>query len=152
MKIRITVLLTAAALTSSLPGCTNYPYYGDARAQDRNYDPYYDDTRMHDRDYDARIVFSEYDRRVIHDYYRNNYRNLPPGLAKKGKVPPGHAYKMRRHQGIPHDVTWQYLPSDVERRLSRLPDGYVRAVIGYDVGILHTRTRVVLDVIEDLHN
>jgi len=45
-------------------------------------------------------------------------------------------------------VTWQYLPSDVERRLSRLPDDYVHVVIGTDVGIMHARTRVVLDVIE----
>lgn len=152
MKIRMTVLLTVATLAGGLLGCTPYPYYGDTRARDYDYDPYYDEARMRDRDYDARVVFSEYDRRVIRDYYRNYYRNLPPGLAKKGKVPPGHAYKMRRHQGIPHDVTWQYLPSDVERRLSRLPDGYVRAVIGYDVGILNTRTRIVLDVIEDLHD
>ena len=150
MKIRMTVLLTVAALAGGLSGCTNSPYYGNAGARD--YDPYYGDARVHDRDYDTRVVFSEHDRRVIRDYYHNYYRDLPPGLAKKGKVPPGHAYKMRRHQSIPHDMTWQYLPSDVERRLSRLPEGYVRAVIGADVGILHTRTRVVLDVIEDLHN
>ncbi len=138
MKIRMTVLLTVAALAGGLPGCTNYPYYDDARARDRDYEP--------------RIVFSDHDRMIIRDYYRNYYRGLPPGLAKKGKVPPGHAFKMQRHQGIPHDITWQYLPADVERRLSRLPDGYVRAVIGYDVGILNTHTRVVLDVVENPHD
>jgi hypothetical protein len=59
---------------------------------------------------------------------------------------------MQRHQGLPPGVAWEYLPADVERRLSRLPDGYVRIVIGTDVAILHTRTRVVLDVVEDLRD
>ena len=73
------------------------------------------------------------------------------GLVKCG-LPPGHAYKMRRHRGIPNEVRWQSLPPDLKRRLSRLPDGYAHIVIGADVGILHGRTRVVLDVIEDLHD
>ena len=57
---------------------------------------------------------------------------------------------MRRDYGVPHDVTWEYLPPDVERRLSHLPDGYARIVIGADVGIMNTRTRVVVDLLEDL--
>jgi hypothetical protein len=89
---------------------------------------------------------------IIRDYYRSYYRNLPPGLAKKGKIPPGHARQLRRHQGIPPGVTWEHLPADVERRLTRLPDGYVRVVVGTDVAILHTRTRVVLDLIGNLHD
>lgn len=135
MKTRLSAFLFVAAL-AGLAGCETYPYYGDVR--------------VHDRDYDVRVVFSDSDRAIIRDYYQSYYRGLPPGLAKKGKVPPGHAYRMQRHQGIPPGVTWEYLPADVERRLSRLPDGYARVVIGADVAILHTRTRVVLDVIENL--
>ena len=137
MQTRLIALLAIAAL-AGLAGCETHPYYGDVR--------------VHDRDYDVRVVFSDHDRTIIRDYYRSDYRGLPPGLAKQGKIPPGHAYKLQRHQGIPPGVTWEYLPADVERRLSRLPDGYVRIVIGNDVAILHTRTRVVLDVIEALHD
>jgi hypothetical protein len=135
MKIRLSALLTVAALTG-LAGCETYPSYGAVS--------------VHDRDYDVRVVFNDQDRTIIRDYYRSSYRGLPPGLAKKGKIPPGHAFKLLRHQAIPPGVTWETLPADVERRLSRLPDGYVRVVIGTDVAILHTRTRVVLDVIEAL--
>jgi hypothetical protein len=131
MKTRPHAFLMLAAL-AGLAGCETYPFYGDVH--------------VHDRNYDVRVVFSEHDRTIIQDYYHN----LPPGLAKKGKVPPGHAHKLRRHQGVPPDVTWTYLPADVERRLSPLPDGYVRVVIGADVAILQVRTRVVLDVIENL--
>ena len=138
MKTRMTVLLAAATLAGGLAGCQPHPYYGDVQ--------------VHDRDYDVRVAFTDRDRVVIRDYYRDYYRSLPPGLAKKGKIPPGHAYKMQRNQGVPPDVAWQYLPSDVERRLSHLPDGYARIVIGADVAIMNTRTRVVVDLLEDLHD
>lgn len=138
MKIRMIALLVAAALAGGLAGCHPYPYYGDVRAQDR--------------DYDVRVAFSDRDRVIIRDYYRDYYRSLPPGLAKKGKIPPGHAYRMRRNYGVPPDAAWEHLPPDVERRLSRLPDGYARIVIGTDVGIMNTRTRVVVDVLEGLHD
>jgi hypothetical protein len=59
---------------------------------------------VHDRDYDVRVAFSDADRRIFRDYYREDYRWLPSGLAKKGKIPPGHAYKLQRHQGVPPDM------------------------------------------------
>lgn len=133
-KTRISVLLAAAALASALAGCYAQPYRGDVQ--------------VHDRDYYVRAAFTDHDRVVIRDYYRR----LPPGLAKKGKVPPGHAYRLRRNDGIPPGVTWEYLPPDVEGRLSRLPDGYARIVIGADVAIMNTRTRVVVDLLEDIHD
>jgi hypothetical protein len=133
MTTRSTALLLALAL-AGLAGCEAYPPRGDVR--------------VHDRDYDVRVVFSDRDRSILRDYYRD-YR-LPPGLAKKGKVPPGHAYRLQRQQSLPPGANWEYLPADLDRRLSRLPEGYVRIVVGGDVAILHTRTRVVLDVVEDL--
>ena len=124
------------ATVAGLAGCETSPYYGDVR--------------VHDRNYDVRVVFSDHDRALIRDYYRVNYRNLPPGLAKKGKLPPGHAMKLYRNQTIPPGLDWRYLPENLERRLSRLPDDYVRIIIGADVGIMNVRTRVIMDLLEDL--
>jgi hypothetical protein len=135
MKTCLPVCLAIAALTG-LAGCETHPHAGEVR--------------VHDRGYDVRVVFSDPDLRIIRDYYRTDYRGLPPGLAKKGKIPPGHAYKLQRNQGIPPSVNWTYLPASVESRLSRLPEGYVRVIIGADVAILHTRTRVVVDLIENI--
>jgi hypothetical protein len=129
---RYSPLLLVAAL-AGLAGCETQPYYADVQVRGD--------------DFDARVVFSDHDRAVIREYYGDHYRSLPPGLAKKGKVPPGHAYKLRRQEGIPPGVTWEYLPPEVERRLSRLPEGYAHIVIGSDVAILNSRTRVVLDVV-----
>ena len=136
MKTRLTAVLLACAALPGLTGCETRPSYGEVR--------------VHDRNYDARVVFSDKDRAVIRDYYRSSYRGLPPGLAKQGKVPPGHAFKLARHQSIPPGIAWKSLPASLEQRLSRLPDGYVRIVIGTELGILHTRTRIVLDVIDTL--
>lgn len=133
MKKSLITMMMAISL-AGLSGCEIHPRHADVR--------------VHDRNYDVRVVFSDSDRLIIRDYYHTDYRRLPPGLAKKGKIPPGHAYRMRRHQGVPPDIEWGYLPATVEHRLSRLPDGYVRIVIGADVAILHTRTRMVVDLLE----
>lgn len=129
-------LLLLSAVLGAITGCESRPYYGDVR--------------VHDRDYDVRVVFSDHDRRLIRDYYRGDYKGLPPGLAKKGKVPPGHAKKLYLHQPMPPGLEWRHLPDDLDRRLSRLPDGYVRIVVGANVGIMNVRTRVIFDLIEDL--
>jgi hypothetical protein len=129
--------LLALAVAGSLTGCETYPYQGEGR--------------VHDRDTDVRVVFTDSDRRIIRDYYRVDYRSLPPGLAKKGKVP-GHARRFRVNQPLPPDAAWYYLPANVERQLSRMPDGYVRVAIGADVAIMNLRTRIIVDLIEDIHD
>ena len=89
-----------------------------ARQDDRR-----DDRRYEDRGgvhADIHVVFSTRDTQVIREYYRPQYRNLPPGLQKKyartGQLPPGWQKKM------------QPMPVAVERRLAPLPAGYHRGV------------------------
>ncbi len=135
MKKTLPLMVLLAAI-AGMSGCTIHPASGDARA--------------HGRDYDVRVVFSDRDRVLIRDYYRGSHRSLPPGLAKQGKVPPGHAMKLYRNQPVPPGLEWRHLPDDLERRLSRLTDGYVRVIVGADVGIMNVRTRVIMDVVEDL--
>jgi hypothetical protein len=130
------LLWVFVALMAGLSGCEITPRQGEVG--------------VHGRDYDVRVVFSDRDRVLIRDYYAAQYRGLPPGLAKQGKVPPGHAKKMQRGVPVPEGHAWRNLPRDLEDRLSRLPEGYVRIVIGTDVGILDVRTRVVLDLLEDV--
>lgn len=135
MKKNLSALLVLAAV-AGMVGCESSPHYGDVQVRGK--------------DYAVRVVFSDSDRAIIRDYYRNYYRGLPPGLAKKGKIPPGHAKKMYRNQPIPPGLEWRHLPDDLDRRLSRLPGDYVRVVVGADVAIMNTHTRVVMDLIENL--
>lgn len=133
--IRYLTLLMIAVLPA-LPGCETYPSQGEVG--------------VHGRGYDVQVVFNERDRVLIRDYYATRYKGLPPGLAKKGKVPPGHAKQMSRGAPVPPDYRGHPLPRDLEERLSRLPDGYARIVIGADIGIMKVQTRVVVDLLEDI--
>lgn len=126
-------LLLAAALVS-LTACATTDTGGRVTVEDRN----------------ARIavVFGDRERRAMYDYYRSRkVRGLPPGLAKQGEVPPGHAKRPARAERLPDDVRGRRLPRDLERQLSRLPDEYVRLRIGTDVVLLHRNSRVVLDMV-----
>ncbi len=136
MKSRLSLVLLAATMTSVLVGCETYPRYGEVGVRD----PYYS----------VRVVFTDHDRRLINDYYEPRYRNLPPGQAKPDRLPPGHAWRVRHNQPINDDVRLRYLPYELDQRLTRLPPEYVRVVIGTDVAIMNVRTRVVVDILEDI--
>lgn len=129
-------VLLAAVMGPALVGCVSEPRYGEVV--------------VHDPHVSMRVVFTDYDRRVISDYYAPRYQKLPPGQAKKGWIPPGHAWRVRANQPVHEDAYWRYLPYDLDQRLSRLPPEYVRVIIGTDVAIMNVRTRVVVDVLEDI--
>lgn len=136
-KTRLILPLALATLLTPLAGCETTPRYGEVE--------------MRDRQHAVRVVFSDRDIAHIRDYYKPRHpHGYPPGLAKKGKVPPGHAKQMARGAPLPHDVPWRGLPRDLDERLSRLPDGYVRIIVGGSVGIMNVHTRVVVDLLDDI--
>ncbi len=135
MKTTRIVLLIATAL--GLAAC--------ATAQTREVD-----IGVRGKEQSIRIVFSDHDRNLIRDYYSTRAKHVPPGLAKKGKIPPGHAMQIERWGKLPPGIASRPLPDDLERRLSALPEGYARIAIGADIGILDTRTRVIVDLIKDI--
>jgi hypothetical protein len=109
------------------------------------------------------MVFSDHDRRLIQEYYRmesqkkhRTDKGVPPGLAKKGGVPPGLAKKgglppgLARRDRLPDDLEGEHLPRELEARLSRLPDTYVRVRVGQDFVLFDRRTRVVFDIAHGL--
>jgi len=146
-KHHFAISLLLAAMLIPLSGCETYPRHGEVDSRDRDYRAPY----SRDRHVDVRVVFSDRDTAYIRDYYKPRHpHGYPPGLAKKDKVPPGHAMKLRRGEPMPQDYRWQPLPRDLDDRLSRLPDGYVRVVVGADIGILNVRTRILVDLLEDL--
>lgn len=97
------------------------------------------------------VAFGDRDRYLIREYYgtTSHRKQLPPGLAKKGKLPPGIQKQLARQSQLPPDVRYRYFPRDLERQLSPLPDGYARVVIGGSFALIDKRTRVVFDVIHD---
>lgn len=94
-------------------------------------------------------IFTPEDRRTIEDYYKRQARKhkkdgLPPGLAKKDHLPPG----LAKRDTLPPGLAKKALPSDLERRLSRLGKGRERAVVGDDIVLIETATGVILDILK----
>ncbi|MDT8070751.1 MAG: hypothetical protein ROO76_21535 [Terriglobia bacterium] len=91
----------------------------DRREEDRYRD---DDDRYRSDDRGYRNVrFTDHDRAYLSRCLVSNYR-LPPGLAKKGKVPPGHARKMAEAGYAP-------IPYACTAELSPIPRGWERVIL-----------------------
>jgi hypothetical protein len=125
---------------------------GKDKHQDKQYDKGRDQgyDRDHDQGYSGgsdvvlSFSFGGNERIYVQDYYRHN---LPPGLAKQGKVPPGHAKRMARGMGWPPGVAYEPLPLSLQRRLNPLPRGYARFIVGEDVVIVDMDSRLIVDVV-----
>ncbi|UCE88990.1 MAG: hypothetical protein JSW10_11890 [Pseudomonadota bacterium] len=101
------------------------------------------------------VSFNERDRQRIHGYYsqhkkKGKSKGMPPGLAKKDRLPPGLEKQVQRNGTLPPGLEAKRLPGDLERDLSPLPGGYVRVRVGADIVLMDERTRVVFDVIYDV--
>lgn len=96
------------------------------------------------------IRFTDDDRRIIRDYYDGRRASLPPGLAKKEQLPPGLRKQIVRRGHLPPGLEGHRLPRDLEKRLSRIPEGHLRVRIGADVVLMNGKSRLILDVIKDV--
>jgi len=124
------------------------------------------------------IVIDEAARRILHDYYarnanawlvanpdqagpdqagpdqgngknhKNKHKNLPPGIAKKGALPPGLAKQLVRNGHLPPGLEYHQLPPDLIVQLPPLtPD--CRYVIADDrVMLIRAATNVILDILQ----
>lgn len=94
--------------------------------------------------------FSNSERDEIHAYFSANpgaREQLPPGLAKKNKIPPGWQNKIARGERIPDDV-WAYrvpLPHEILVRLPPPPPGVIHVRIQDHVLKVVEKTHEVLD-------
>jgi len=99
---------------------------------------------IRDKDTSIDIRFTDADKYIIQDYYR---RNLPPGLAKRSTLPPGLQKQLQRKGSLPPGLSAEPLPHDLERNLSRLPEGYIRVRIETDIFIMRAATKEIIDVL-----
>lgn len=106
----------------------------------------------------ARKVFSEAERRTIRDYYgekRSAYsgkagRGLPPGLARRDRLPPGLEMQLQRDGRLPPGLEKQALPGDLIYRLPPVPRGYERVIVDAHVVLVETASQVIADIITDV--
>ena len=133
--------LLSCLLVLIFSGCVNAPYNTSGRVV------------IHDDHSVIDIAFSDHDRSIISEYYgtanNSNYKHLPPGLAKKGKIPPGHQKQLVRQAQLPPGLQYHRLPNNLERHLSPLPEGFLRVMIDGSFVIINENTRIIFDVIQE---
>ncbi len=100
----------------------------------------------------AERVFRTEEISIIRNYFRDNRSGLPPGLAKREKLPPGLERQLRKNGTLPPGLQKkvQPFPYDLERRLRRLPTGYRRVVIAGNVIMMNEKTAVIYDIVRNV--
>lgn len=138
-------LLCAALLLSLGPGFAFADHDGDEGHGHGHGHAYGHD--KHDRDDDDYRGYRDHDR-DLHDWYRAHYNNLPPGLAKRDRLPPGLERQLIVRGTLPPGLRRQMhpCPEEVEEILPPPPSGYVHTVIGGHIVLMNPRTFFVLDV------
>jgi len=107
------------------------------------------DKDKHGDDDDARTyAFSEHDGDAMRDWYRGHRNSLPPGLAKKDRLPPGLERQLEVRGTLPPGLQKRIepVPDDLERRMPPPPPDCSHVVIGGHVVLLNRRTNLVMAV------
>ena len=102
---------------------------------------------------EAERVFTAQERTIIKNWFGNpkNLSGLPPGLAKKEKLPPGLERQLRQRGTLPPGLQKkiQPMPLGLERQLRVLPTGYRRAVIAGNVVLMNEKTALIYDIVRN---
>jgi hypothetical protein len=92
--------------------------------------------------------------RFIREWFstQSNYRNLPPGLAKRDNLPPGLQRQLQRNGALPPGLQKrvQPLPLALEQQLPPIMVGMRRVVLSGNVILLEVATSRIVDLIRDV--
>ena len=85
---------------------------------------------------------------VIRGWYSENERHLPPGLAKKDRLPPGLEKQLARNGTLPPGLEkrWYPAPVELERRLPPPPPDCAHVLISGHIVLLNRKTNLIVDV------
>jgi hypothetical protein len=122
---------------------------GHGEHGDRGNGHYKDKRKDHDDADDRRgYGFASHDRDEIRVWYGENYRHLPPGLAKRDRLPPGLERQLVIRGTLPPGLERRAypVPVELERRLPPPPRDCERLVIGGHIVLMNRQTKVVLDI------
>ncbi len=73
---------------------------------------------------------------------------MPPGLAIKDKLPPDLAKQLQENGSLPPGLAKRNLPSDVEKQLPLVPEGYKRQIVeDAAVVLVYKATGKIIDTV-----
>ena len=103
---------------------------------------------------DVHIFFGESQKNTVSAWFSNkrNLEGLPPGLAKRERLPAGLERQLKKNRSLPPglETRVQLFPLDLERLLPELPKGVIRVVIGVDILLLDKTSNTILDIVREV--
>ena len=114
--------------------------HGHGKGNDKHHD---------DDDRDNREAY-HYDshKEAIRGWYSERENHLPPGLAKKDRLPPGLEKQLVRNGTLPPGLQKRFYaaPVELERRLPPPPPDCAHVLIGGHIVLLNRKTNLIVDV------
>jgi hypothetical protein len=99
-------------------------------------------------------VFGEGQEATIRAWFSNqqNLEGLPPGLAKRDRLPNGLERQLKKNGSLPPGLEKRVhpFPGELGKLLPELPKGVIRVVIGVDILLLDETTNTILDIVREV--
>jgi len=110
----------------------------------KGHDKHHDDD---DRD-DRGSHRYDYHRQEIRGWYSENTNHLPPGLAKRDRLPPGLEKQLVRNGTLPPGLQKRLypVPVELERRLPPSPPDCAHVLVSGHIVLLNRKTNLIVDV------
>ncbi len=101
---------------------------------------------------EAQRVFTKEEVTVVRNYFRDNKSGLPPGLARREKLPPGLERQLKQRGKLPPGLQKKLhpMPPELEKKMRVLPTGYRRVVVAGNVIMMNEKTAVIYDIIRNV--
>ena len=95
-----------------------------------------------------RKYYKDRDRAAVRGWYAERQGNLPPGLARKDRLPPGLERQLVERGSLPPGLQQriQPVPQDLEVRLPPPPPECEHVFVGGNLVLLNRRTNIVIDI------
>ncbi|MGB8473001.1 MAG: hypothetical protein WCE61_02815 [Candidatus Acidiferrum sp.] len=92
--------------------------------------------------------YKDQDRVAIREWYNRHENHLPPGLARKDRLPPGLERQLEVRGTLPPGLQKriQPCPEELRRRLPPPPPDCANVLIGGHIVLLNRRTNLILAV------
>lgn len=115
--------------------------YSQGKGKGKGHDKHGDD--------DQGEYYRDHDRDEVRGWYNQHENNLPPGLAKKDRLPPGLEKQLVRNGTLPPGLQKriQPCPEELVRRLPPPPPDCAHVLVAGHIVLLNRRTNLVLDIV-----
>lgn len=110
------------------------------------------------------VIYSEIERKVIRDFFgvkpehtyrsrkaekRGKKRGLPPGLAKRDRLPPGLQKQLERNGHLPPGLEKRNVPTELRWKLGHR-EGIDHIIVDNDVLLVRRATGLILDIVKNV--